>query len=141
MSSSFIWPIDRTLSYASTPGQCEPWSNGNNEVNLHSTKLQHHWSLNIRLFSVISRTLGVGGFYGSAEMRSAYSTSSADWAKVVCMVNKNIQEIILFHILKNWLNDIWHNAYPYCCILTCVYINIYMQHHNDTINNDEQRLL
>ena len=34
----------------------------------HSPKLQHHWKLTIRLFSVISRTL-VGGSYPSAEVQ------------------------------------------------------------------------
>ena len=35
----------------------------------HTAKLQHHWSLAIRLFSVITRTL-VMGSYSSAEMQS-----------------------------------------------------------------------
>ena len=32
MSNSSIWPIDRTLSGATTPGQSGPGSNGNEEV-------------------------------------------------------------------------------------------------------------
>ncbi len=32
MSNSSIWPIDRTLSGATTPGQSRPGSNGNEEV-------------------------------------------------------------------------------------------------------------
>ena len=49
---SSIWPIDRTLSGATTPGQ---WRS-----TLHSPKLQHYWKLTIRLLSVISWTR-VGG--------------------------------------------------------------------------------
>ena len=32
MSNSSIWPIDRTLLSATTPGQSEPGSNGNQGV-------------------------------------------------------------------------------------------------------------
>ena len=56
--SSSIWLIDRTLSGAITPGQSEPWSDGNEGVrSLHSPKLQNYQSLSIRLFCVISRTI------------------------------------------------------------------------------------
>ena len=37
MLNSSIWPIDRTLSVATTPGQCGLWSDGNEEV-LHIPK-------------------------------------------------------------------------------------------------------
>ena len=41
----------------------------------HSTKLQRYWSLTMRLFCVINRTLiGLGGSYPSAEMLSAKNT-------------------------------------------------------------------
>ena len=45
----------------------------------HSPKLQHYWSLTIRLFNVISRILVVGS-NPSAEMQSVYSAVPADWA-------------------------------------------------------------
>ena len=32
MSNSYIWPIDSTLSGATTPGLSEPVSNGNEEA-------------------------------------------------------------------------------------------------------------
>ena len=54
-----IWPIDRTLSDATTPGQSGPGS-VTIRVTLHSLKLQHYWNITILFFSVISRTL-VGG--------------------------------------------------------------------------------
>ena len=54
-----IWPVDGTLSGATTPGQSEPGSNGNKGVQC-TPKHQYYWNLIIRLFSVISRTL-VGG--------------------------------------------------------------------------------
>ena len=38
--------------------------------------------LSIRLFSVITRTFIVEGFYLSAEMQSVYSIVLADWAHV-----------------------------------------------------------
>ena len=43
-------------------------------------KLRQQWNLIIRLFSVISRTLIMRGFYPSVEMQSMYSTAPADWA-------------------------------------------------------------
>ena len=58
--SSSIWPIDRTLSSASTPGQSGPRSDSNEGVLHIPKKLQHCWNLTIRLFSVISTTL-IGG--------------------------------------------------------------------------------
>ena len=53
LSISTQFSSNLTLSGATTPGQSGPGSDGNK-------KLQHYWSLTIRLFSVISRTL-VGG--------------------------------------------------------------------------------
>ena len=53
--------MDRALSGATIPGQSGPGSNGNEGVLGIPPKLQHHWSLTIRLFRVICRTLiGVG---------------------------------------------------------------------------------
>ena len=37
------------------------------------------WSLTIRLFNVISRTLAGEGFYYSAERRSMFSTDPVNW--------------------------------------------------------------
>ena len=53
---SSIWPIDRTLSGATTPRQSGPESDGNDGYSTFS-KLQHYWNFTIRLFNVISRTL------------------------------------------------------------------------------------
>ena len=47
---------------------------------LHFPKLQHYWSLAIRLFIFISRMLTGWGSYSSAEMQSVYSTFQTDWA-------------------------------------------------------------
>ena len=46
-----IWPIDRTLSGATTPGQSGPGSNGNEKDTSYSSKVQHFWSLIISLIS------------------------------------------------------------------------------------------
>ena len=56
MSNSSIWPIDRTYSSVTTLGQSGPGSDRNERGTLHFPKLQHYWSLTIRLFSIISRT-------------------------------------------------------------------------------------
>ena len=61
MSNSSIWSIDRTLSGVTTPDLNGFGSDGSERVTLHSPKLQHYWSLTIRLFSVISRICVWGG--------------------------------------------------------------------------------
>ena len=63
----FIEPIDRVLSGATTLGLSGPGSNLQWRSALHFPKLQHHWNLTIRLFSVISRTLVEVGYH-SAEV-------------------------------------------------------------------------
>ena len=75
-----ICPIDRTLSGATSPGRVDLGAMAMKSAS-HSPKLQHYLNLPIRLFSVISRTIVVGGSYPSAEVRSVYSTAPADWAK------------------------------------------------------------
>ena len=57
LNVSLIWPIDRTLSDATTPSQSGLGNNGKEKILLIPKKLQHYWSLTIGLFSVISRTL------------------------------------------------------------------------------------
>ena len=61
------------------PGQCGPESNDNEGCAPYSPKPKHYLDLTIGLFSVIARTLVVGG-YPSAEKQSVYSTAPADWA-------------------------------------------------------------
>ena len=56
MSNNSIRPIDRTLSGLTTLGQSGPGSNGNERGIPNSQKLQD-WSLTIRWFNVIFRTL------------------------------------------------------------------------------------
>ena len=58
-----------TLLGATTPGQ---------SATLHSPKLQHYFTLTIRLFSFIPRTLDGGTGYPSADMQSVYSNVLAD---------------------------------------------------------------
>ena len=81
MQFSSIWPIDRALSGATTPGQSGPGSNGNEWGAPHSPKLKHDWNPTIRLFSVISRTFVGGGSYSSEEVQSVCSTALADCGK------------------------------------------------------------
>ena len=80
---SSIWPIDRALLGATTPGLSGPWSDGNEEV------------LHIPRSSSITRTLPStclmsyqdtrwGGSYPSAEMQSMYSTALTNWAIHIC---------------------------------------------------------
>ena len=77
---SSIWPIDRTISSATTPGQSGPGSDGNEEV------------LCIPQSSSIIEAVSSDCFvpypghllwvsYPSAEMHSVYSTAPADSVK------------------------------------------------------------
>ena len=66
--------INGTLARTTTPSQSEPGSNGNEGV----INILQDWSLTIRWFSVISRSLveWVGASYSSTEIQLAYSTYS-----------------------------------------------------------------
>ena len=104
MSYSSIWPTDRILSGAITSGQSRSGSDGSEVGTLHSPKIQHYWSLTIRLFSVISRTL-VGESYPSAEMQSVCSTAPADLAynalnDIVNVQNSSKRSLLLW---RRWL--------------------------------------
>ena len=78
---SYIWPIDRMLSGAVISGQCGPGNNGNEGGTPYSPHLQD-WSLTIRFFCIISRTLvggilsfcwnAVGIFYSSCRQYSVF---------------------------------------------------------------------
>ena len=75
-----IWPIDRTLSGATTPSQSGPGSVGNEGV----LRIPPNFSITGTspsdcLVSYPGNSLD-GGSYPSAEIQSVYSTASADWA-------------------------------------------------------------
>ena len=67
----------------------------------HSSKLQHHWNLTIKLLSVMSRTLfggGGGGGYHFAEKLSLYSTAPVNWTKHRICIGL---QLVLF-LIANW---------------------------------------
>ena len=75
--------------------QCGPRNNDNEEGKSYSPKLQN-WSLTIRWFNVVPKTLG-GGSYPFAEMQLVYSTAPANWAyscKKVLTLSYNIYKRI-----------------------------------------------
>ena len=51
--------------------------------------------------------VGRGGFYTSAEVKSVYSTVSADWAVIVCCQKENFSSV---HIKRQiyFLLDLYH---------------------------------
>ena len=74
---SSIWPIDRTLSGATTPGQSEPGSDGNERIT-------QSFSITLALpsdssVSYLGHSLAQGWFYPSAEKQSVYSIAPTDW--------------------------------------------------------------
>ena len=72
---SFIWPIDKTLSGATTSGQSGPGSYGNEGVLcILQTSSINGTSPSDCLVSYTGH---------SAEVQSVYSTAPADWAKLV----------------------------------------------------------
>ena len=78
MSNSSIWPIDRTLSGATTPGQSGPGSNGNEEV----LRIPQSFSITGATpsdFLVSYTGHPLEESYPLAEMQSVYSPVSADW--------------------------------------------------------------
>ena len=78
MQLSSIWPIDKTLSRATTPSQwTREWWLWRGTP--HSPKLLHYWSLTIRLFSVISRTLVGGGLTPLQSIIINFHKSKDHW--------------------------------------------------------------
>ena len=75
MLNSSIWPIDRTLSGITTPGQSGPRSDGNEGVFCSPISKA---SPSDYLASYPGYPLG--GFYLSSDMQSVYSAAPADWA-------------------------------------------------------------
>ena len=95
--------------------------------------LQHYWSLNIRLFNLISRTL-VRESHSSVETQSVYSTTPADWANsdlriyspslktifntrllgVVTHVNKNppVTETCIMKVSDDYEPPLMGSCYP-----------------------------
>ena len=82
MSNSSIWPINSTLSGATTPGQSRPGSNGNERVLcIPQSSSITEASPSDCLMSYLGHLLGES--YPSAEMQLVYSTAPANWAKDV----------------------------------------------------------
>ena len=80
---SSIWPIYRTLSDDTSPGQNGPGSDGNEGVLcvLQCSSITGT-SPSDCLVSYPRHTL-VGGSYPSAEKQSVYSTTPSTWAKMI----------------------------------------------------------
>ena len=99
MSTQFssIWPIDRTLSGATTLGQSGPGNDGNKGVLyiLQSSSITGALQADC-LVLYLGHLLGES--YPSAEMQSVYSAASADWA-TVCHRDSLPNQI--------WLNEIF----------------------------------
>ena len=75
MHFSSIWPIDRTLSGATTPGQSGPGSYGNEGVVCIRPKLQHPWNLTISLVLYPGHSLrGRGSSLCRGAVSEFYST-------------------------------------------------------------------
>ena len=84
-----IWPIDRTLSNATTLSQSGPGSNDNEGVLPILQSSNAGISSSDGLVSYLEHSLGES--YPSAKMQSAYSTAPADWAmiyKFLCYIIK-----------------------------------------------------
>ena len=78
----------------------------------HSPKLQHHWSLIIKSFSVISgHSLG-GGSCPSAEVQSVYSKAPADWATICLWTTLYIYIYIYIYIKKTHEKSTSNTKYP-----------------------------
>ena len=76
---SSIWPIDRTLSGAATPGQSGPGSEGNKGI-LRIYQSSSFTGISLLDFLVLYLGHSLVKSYPSAEKQLVYSTASADWA-------------------------------------------------------------
>ena len=77
---SFVWPIDRALSGATTPGQIRTGSDGNERVLRIPQNSSITWtSPSGCLMSYAGPSLVGGESYFSAEVQSMYSKAPVDW--------------------------------------------------------------
>ena len=78
---SSIWPIERNLSGATSPGQSGPSSDGNEGVLCipQSSSITEALPSDC-LMSYLGHSLEES--YPSAKLRSMYSTAPVDWAKI-----------------------------------------------------------
>ena len=108
---SSTWPIDRTLSVATTPGQSGPGSNGNERI----LCIFQNYSISGVSTSdcfVSYPELSLGQSYPSAEMQSVYSAAPADWAANSLWPT---DWLFLFRYIY---------IYIYVCVYACVYFFI-----------------
>ena len=88
MLNSYICPIDRTISGATTLVQRGPGSDGNEGVLwIHQRSSITGGSPSDCLVSYLGHSLGKA--YHSAEMQLVYSVAPADWAKKKSNESKN----------------------------------------------------
>ena len=88
MQFSSIWPIDRTLSGATTPRQGGPESDGNEEVlRISKSSSITEASPSDCLVSYPGHLLaGVEDLAPSAEKQLVYSTAPANWANYMKVI-------------------------------------------------------
>ena len=87
---SSMWPFNRTLSVATTPGQRRPWSDDNKGV-LYIPNLQHYWnSPSDCLVSYTRHSLAES--YPSAEMQLVHSAAPASWLMVKFLDHWSLSE-------------------------------------------------
>ena len=92
MSNFSIWPIDGTLSGATTPAQSGPGSNGNEGVLcIPQSSCNTGASPSDCFGSYIGHLLGES--YPSAQMQSMYSTAPANWATSWMKNSAKIEEL------------------------------------------------
>ena len=87
-----FWPIDRTLSDASSPCQSGTESDGIKRVPPIPPKLQNYFNLAIILFSVISGH-SLEEPYPSAEVQLGNSAAPVDWFIInfIISIQRNFQ--------------------------------------------------
>ena len=89
-----IWPIDRKLFHATTPGQRGPWTDSNKEL------LRIPQRSSITGNSPLDRLIPYPGeSYLSAEMQSVYSAAPADWVRIP----QEVVWIYLFYFLFRYV--------------------------------------
>ena len=107
MSNHSIWPIDKTLSGATTTSQSGPESDGNEEI-LRIPQSSSITGISPSDYLVSYPGHSLGESYPPAEMQSVYSTTPINWAnqmkmiktkKIINVQEKNITVAIYFFFI------------------------------------------
>ena len=121
---SSIWPVDRTLSRATSPGQSGPGNNGNEGVlRIPQSSCITGAALSDCFVSYLEHSLGES--YPSAEMQSVYSTAQPTYMCTCMYIYIYIYVCVCVCVCMYVWVCLYIYIYVCVCVCVCVCVRIY----------------